>query len=283
MLAENLALRALDPMFSADFLLLKDLVDGVRDVDENVDYAFILDRDGNVLAHTFSRGMPVGLVKANELPPVEESATVLIDTGRSYVYDFAVPVEVAEKRLGTVRVGLSRSKIQGVINELLHPVMGVSLGTLLVAVFLGSLFANKVTSRINELRRHAEALVTGKLSGSSGPKLTRNCWEVRNCTMTACPPTATRSGGAGILPGTSTATRAEPGVRTARFTARTSGTRFRTSRKPSTIWCIRCRFIWASCMRPNGPWPGSNSFSEPCWTPPRTGSRFRIKTDPSLP
>lgn len=186
-LAENLALRALDPMFSADFLQMKDLVDGVRDVDENVDYAFILDRDGNVLAHTFSRGMPVGLVGANVLPRSQENATVLIDTGRSFVYDFAVPVVVAENRLGTVRVGLSRSKIQGVINELLHPVMGVSLATLLVAVFLGSLFANKVTSRINELRRHAEALVTGKLSGSSGPKLTRNCWEVRNCSMTACP------------------------------------------------------------------------------------------------
>lgn len=186
-LAENLALRALDPMFSADFLQMKDLVDGVRDVDENVDYAFILDRDGNVLAHTFSRGMPVGLVGANVLPRSQENATVLIDTGRSFVYDFAVPVVVAENRLGTVRVGLSRSKIQGVINELLHPVMGVSLATLLVAVFLGSLFANKITSRINELRRHAEALVTGKLSGSSGPKLTRNCWEVRNCSMTACP------------------------------------------------------------------------------------------------
>lgn len=186
-LAENLALRALDPMFSADFLQLKDLVDGVQDVGENVDYAFILDRNGNVLAHTFNHGMPVGLVEANPLPGASEDSILPINTGRGLVFDFAVPVSTGGDRLGTVRLGLSRSKIQGVINELLHPVMGVSLGTLLVAVFLGSLFANKITSRINELRRHAEGLVTGDLSGRSGPKFTRNCWEMRNCRVTGCP------------------------------------------------------------------------------------------------
>jgi len=186
-LAENLSLRALDPIFSADFLQLKDLVDGVREVGENVVYAFILDHRGNVLAHTFTGGMPVGLPEANELPLSQDSSIALIDTGRNFVFDFAVPVDIDRNRFGTVRIGMSRSKIQGVINDLLHPVMAVSFGTLLVAVFLGSLFANKVTSRINQLRRHAEALVTGDLGAQSGPRLTRNCWELRNCKVTQCP------------------------------------------------------------------------------------------------
>lgn len=184
--AENLALRAVDPILSADFLQLKDLVDSIRSVGDNVVYSFVLDEDDNVLAHTFTGGFPVELRAANVLSPDLKIGIRLINNGQILIYDFAVPVRVAGNRIGTVRLGLSRTRIQETINQLLHPVMGVSLGTLLVAVFLGSLFANRITRRINDLRTHAEALVTGDLMAQAAPNPTVNCWELQNCDLKQC-------------------------------------------------------------------------------------------------
>ncbi len=184
--AENLALRAVDPILSADFLQLKDLVDAVRNVGSNVVYSFVQDEAGNVLAHTFSNGFPVDLLKANILPPDQKLSIRLLNNGQILIYDFAVPVRIGQSRIGTVRLGLSRTDIQQTINELLHPVLGVSLATLIVAVFLGSLFASRITRRINDLRAHAEALVTGDLMAQAAPKPTANCWEILNCKLEEC-------------------------------------------------------------------------------------------------
>ena len=57
-LSENLAMRVVDPILAMDLLRLKNMVDELDKVDDISD-AFILDRQGNVLVHTFTGGFPV--------------------------------------------------------------------------------------------------------------------------------------------------------------------------------------------------------------------------------
>ncbi len=65
----NLAARSAEPLLAQDFLRLKDVVDEIKASSEDIFYAFVLDKNGQLMSHTFKDGFPVALIEANILPP----------------------------------------------------------------------------------------------------------------------------------------------------------------------------------------------------------------------
>ena len=187
-LAHSISLRAVEPILSLDFLRLKNMVDEIRDVDPDVDYAFILDVHGQVLAHTFQDGFPVELRKVNQ-GNIRTGTTriLLLDVGDESIYDFATPVMVGDAPVGMVRVGLSRTKIQEQVNRFLLAMSGLAGAALMLAILAAMLFADRVTRRINLLRRYAENLVTGDLEPDKVTFKHGHCWDINNCTLKECP------------------------------------------------------------------------------------------------
>ncbi|MFZ5812211.1 MAG: ATP-binding protein [Thermodesulfobacteriota bacterium] len=185
-LSENLASRASDSMLAMDLLRLKNMVDELKGVQDNV-YAFITDRDGNVLVHTFVQGFPVELLAANEAPEGTNAAIRLLFTGSDYIYDFAAPIMIVGARFGTARVGLSRAQTQNSVNRLVFFIFVLSAAALVPAMVFSSLFARQVTRRIGLLRSHAEEVVKGNLDMRTGPAVGKNCWEIMQCDLTHCP------------------------------------------------------------------------------------------------
>ena len=118
------------------------------------------------------------------------------------VYDFAVPVTISHERLGTVRVGLSQIKAHAAVRRLLFTIFGVSLGAGLVAVVLGTLYARTVTRRLDILRQSAEEMIKGNLEVQTGPVLTRNCWDIKECKEAKCPAYGDTHHRCWTLPGT---------------------------------------------------------------------------------
>lgn len=186
-LAGNLALRALDPLLSVDLLQLKTMVDEVTEVDNDIVYAFIEDEQGRILAHTFSGGFPVGLLKANKSGIGNNMNIVTVDTGFEKIYDFAAPVFLVGKPIGTVRIGLSRTKIQQVTNSLILAISMLTILALSFAVLVSTQFAKRITARIGKLREHAENIVKGNLSVSQNTQTVNLCREIRDCNKTDCP------------------------------------------------------------------------------------------------
>ena len=185
-LATNLALRAADPMLSTDFLRLRNLVDELLNVDSDIVYAFIMDDRNQVLAHTFGRTFPLDLLEANESED-GHLAVRLLDTGRERIYDFAAPVMVGGREFGTIRIGLSRTKVLDVVNGMIFAISGLSVVALLVAVVISAHFAKRITARIGALKEHAEEIVRGNLHLPATTSARRNCWEQRLCGRTDCP------------------------------------------------------------------------------------------------
>jgi two-component system NtrC family sensor kinase len=192
-LAVSLAARTADPLLALDFLRLKNMVDEVKESSDDVIYAFVQDKSGGVLSHTFKGGFPVNLKAANQVPPGSHERIQLLDIGdgdidtEERVYDFAVPVTISHERLGTVRVGLSQIKADAAVRRLLFTIFGVSVGAGLVAVVLGTLYARTVTRRLDILRKSAEEMIKGNLEVQTGPVLTRNCWDIKECKEAICP------------------------------------------------------------------------------------------------
>ncbi len=183
----SLAARTADPLLALDFLRLKNMVDEVKESSDAIVYAFVQDKSGQILAHTYKGGFPVKLKDANQVPPGEAQHVQLLDIGEERVYDFAIPVSISGERLGLVRLGLSQIKAQAAVQRLLIIIFGVSAGAGLVAVVLGTLFAGTVTRRLNVLRESAEEIVKGNLDLQTGPQPKRNCWDIKDCQQPQCP------------------------------------------------------------------------------------------------
>lgn len=185
-LAENLSLRLADAMLTQDLLRMKTMVDELTAVGEDINYAFVLDEGGDVLVHTFQRGFPVELKNANA-EDGKKAHIQLLDTGTELVYDFAVPVVISGKRFGTARLGLSRSRAEAEVNSLLLTFAGLSVAALAAALLLSSMFARRVTRRINILKQYAQEVVGGNLDIETASTLKKNCWEIMDCGRTQCP------------------------------------------------------------------------------------------------
>jgi two-component system NtrC family sensor kinase len=183
----SLAARTADPLLSLDFLRLKNMVDELKKSSDDIVYAFVQDKNGQILAHTFRNGFPIELKDANRVPPKAPEHIQLLDTGAERVYDFAIPITVGNERLGTIRVGLSQIKAQAAVHRLLFIIVFASAGAGLVAVVLGTLFAGTVTRRLDILKKSAEEMIKGNLEIQTGPVLSKNCWEIKGCNETNCP------------------------------------------------------------------------------------------------
>jgi two-component system, NtrC family, sensor kinase len=188
-LALNLSARSVESIVSMNFLRLTNLVtEMVRLSDESdIIYAFILDRHGQVMAHTFREGFPVGLLHANDVDDDQNLSVQLLDTGRERLYDFSSPVMIGTTRIGTVRIALSQTTIKSAINRLMLINVGMTAGATLLALIGSTFFARTVTRRINALRHSADQVVKGNLDIQVSKPLKKNCWEIMDCKEERCP------------------------------------------------------------------------------------------------
>ncbi|MFA6012905.1 MAG: ATP-binding protein [Desulfobacteraceae bacterium] len=182
-LAESLAARAVNPLLAQDYLALRNMVA----VGGDVVYAFIQNAENRVVTHSFLKGFPVDLTGVNTVSGGERVHIQLVDTGENLIYDFAAPITVSGERIGTVRIGLSKSRISDVIRRFMVAMTAIFAVVLLAAMAMGSLFARTVTRRLSHLRVYAEGLVCGGPDQLDVLPNEHFCWEIMDCMDESCP------------------------------------------------------------------------------------------------
>jgi signal transduction histidine kinase len=134
----DLAARSTDPILINDLYALHVLLQDTQLNHPDVVYAFVLDTEGYVLAHTFDGGFPAGLIAANSVPVDAYEHTTTLNTTDGHIWDTAVPI--FEGRAGTTRLGVSdmqvRYTIDVVTGQLLLMTVLVSVIGISAAVFL---------------------------------------------------------------------------------------------------------------------------------------------------
>ncbi|MBI1892716.1 MAG: hypothetical protein HYS14_01170 [Candidatus Rokubacteria bacterium] len=120
-LARHLAAISTAPLLLYNFTALEQNVARVAG-EADVVYAIVLDAEGKVAAHSRHPEL-VGLLLKGEVDRQAASADVPLvqnteveGTGEP-IYDFAVSIRVDRQRWGTVRVGLSRQRMEAEINR----------------------------------------------------------------------------------------------------------------------------------------------------------------------
>lgn len=160
--ARDLAARSADPILLNNLLALQDLLFETKSNNFNFRYAFIVDQNGEVLAHTFGEGFPIGLIILNQPDNLDHHQTIIVDTNEGVIFDTAVPI--LNGKVGTARIGLSNAGVQRAVSQVtLQSIIFTSI-VLLFGIVV-SMFLTRILERpILELVGAARAISKGDYS-----------------------------------------------------------------------------------------------------------------------
>jgi PAS domain S-box-containing protein len=166
-LARNLAAISHGPLLLYNYTALEQNVTQVA-AEADVVYAVVLDADGKVAAHSRNPERVGGVLQgavhqraaAATEPLIQETAT---SRGES-VYDFAVPVQVDSRKWGTIRVGLSKQRMEAEIRKTRLELGALTLATLLLGVLAAALMARRIAGPMQQLAEGAAAIARGELA-----------------------------------------------------------------------------------------------------------------------
>jgi len=160
-IARHMAANSINPILTEKYFELKMMALDMMKSEEDIEYIFVLDHQGNVLAHTFDEGFPVELMEVNRDVAKKKYSTQKIITEKGGLIDIAVPM--MEGEAGVVHLGFSdqriRAEISSIITLLLWLMIALSIIGIVIAVFLSLMIAKPVL----ELAKIVEAAGTGDL------------------------------------------------------------------------------------------------------------------------
>lgn len=160
-LAHAVALEATEKILIHDLVALQKMLDHQMRSNQSLAYLFVY-RDGRILAHTFTKGVPAQLIDANRALSQDEGRLQRIASsdGEHYL-DIAWPV--FSGRAGVLRLGFSEKPIEEQINRLWIQMSLVTLGILLLAVIGSLIFVRRITLPLSELARATQRIDKGDL------------------------------------------------------------------------------------------------------------------------
>ena len=161
-ITRDLAARATDSILINNLYALQQLMLGTKTTHAAVRYAFVVDANDYVLAHTFEDGFPENLIEANAVSPEAYEHTVLLQTDEGQIWDIAVPI--FDGRVGTARVGVSDAQVVQTINVITGQLLLTTVLVSAVGITAAVLLTWVLTRPILALVQIAKAVEKGDFS-----------------------------------------------------------------------------------------------------------------------
>jgi signal transduction histidine kinase len=161
-IAWDVAARSTDYIFTNNLYSLHELLKDTMVNNENVRYVFILDPGGEVLVHTFRRGLPKGLREANLVSGNDRYSKKTLETNEGSIHDIAVPI--FEGKAGLVRVGISEDSIQKAIKETTETLIVNTTVVSLIGAFAAFALTALLTAPIEEMVQGTKEVSAGNLN-----------------------------------------------------------------------------------------------------------------------
>ncbi len=130
-----------------------------------ISYMFVLDREGNVLGHTFPDGFPKGMFDTKQLKP--DLGIEALSFGDKAAYDIAYPVKKGSEQIGVVHVGLSKGYIDEIVSRLRITFLGFISVIIIIFFGIAHWLSGYITRPMGELIQRAHDISRGNLD--AGP------------------------------------------------------------------------------------------------------------------
>ena len=155
----SLAAQSRDHMLTGNQFAVYALLKSTCDADEDLVYAFALDSEGNVLAHTFDDGFPTNLAGANQVQTSEAYRVQTLQTEDDVIQDVAI--SVLGGKAGTIRVGMSEASIRATVADHIRSILLWTALILTVGLSVAYGLASVVTAPLVRLAEAARAVGRG--------------------------------------------------------------------------------------------------------------------------
>jgi PAS domain S-box-containing protein len=166
-LAQSLAAMSYGPLLLYNFTALEQNVARVG-AGADVVYAIILDAEGRVAAHSRRPDRvgqplesPVDLRAASTPVPLKQAS--VFGARQQAIYDFAVPVQIDGQKWGTVRVGLSKRRMEAEISQTRKELGALTVLILAVGGLVAAVLAGRIVRPVRQLAEGADAVSRGEL------------------------------------------------------------------------------------------------------------------------
>ncbi len=159
----DIASESVDPILTEKFLDLKLILDDHRTRDNNIYYAFVIGRNGEILAHTFGEGFPTDLRDANAVEAGKPHGVSILETGdKETIFDIAAPVLSGEGSV--VRLGISGRHVLNSVRRMVWIISGLTFSVIVLGCFAGVIIAARITAPLSELVRATREVGRGNLA-----------------------------------------------------------------------------------------------------------------------
>lgn len=160
--ARGLAARSADLVLTGNRFGLYELVRETIETNPDVRYAFVADRDGEVLAHSFNVSVPPDLRQVNRIVAEAPYQIELLYSDEGIIHDIAVPL--LGGRAGVIRVGLTEHRLRAAIARAVAALLATTAVALLIGVVAAFLLTRLVTQPVLDLVEATRAVGRGDLT-----------------------------------------------------------------------------------------------------------------------
>lgn len=161
-LADDIVRESIEDLLTENIFNIQLNIHKHKENVEWVEYVFVINSDGNVVAHTFQEIFPIDLMGINAIMPDQKYNVQHITTGKDKVFDLAMPILKGE--LGIVRLGISESSISEGISNITQMILYIVIGVLILGGGIAIILAASITKPISELTLGAERIGSGDLN-----------------------------------------------------------------------------------------------------------------------
>ncbi len=127
-------------------------------------YLLITDRDGTILAHTFTTGFPKGFAPMPLADTQTGNRIQSMSVGTHRVFHVSVPVKEGIYTIGSVQIGLDRAHIDNLISRLRLIFLSFLSVVTLIFFFLSHRLALNITWPVTSLIRYTDHLTRGNFN-----------------------------------------------------------------------------------------------------------------------
>ena len=155
-LAQSVELDATDKILTNDLVALQKMLDYKIRSNPTLAYIFII-RDNQILAHTFTQGIPVELLEANDaVLDNYGNLQEIVSTKGAHYLDIAWPI--FSGKAGILRLGVSEKPYRDQVTQLWLQISGLTLAILVLALGGSLLFIKRITGPLSALSQAAERI-----------------------------------------------------------------------------------------------------------------------------
>ncbi|MEK6743128.1 MAG: PAS domain S-box protein [Nitrospirota bacterium] len=161
-MAQHIAGQSATPILTERFFELDMLFRDLTASEKDIEYCFVVNSRGHVVAHTFGTEFPTDLKAPGPALNVQVSRTELLATEKGAILDFAAPI--LQGRIGTVHLGMSERPIEQALSAMIRQLMLIIMIVLVLGSAAAIILARAITRPVQELVRATREVAGGNLA-----------------------------------------------------------------------------------------------------------------------